>query len=690
MENLLLEIGTEELPSRFIKDALIQLQKLLEKELKNNQIDFSFTSIYGTPRRLAIFVSKVSLFQNPKIIEIQGPKANIAFDENNNPTKAAYGFAKTQNINIKDLVIKETPKGKYVFAVKKEKGKSTIELLSNILPQVITAITFPKTMRWNTDNINFIRPIRWLLALFGNNIIPFKLGELETSNIIYGHRFLSKQEIKLKNAEEYLEKLEENFVICDHEKRKKMIEEQIKAKALEKGGIVEEDKELLETVTFLTEYPQSICCLFDIHYLSLPREVLSETMKKHQFFFPIVNKSGNFLPFFISVLNTQPSAIIKEANEKVLDSRFADAKFYFDEDQKIPLCERVQELKNVSFLENMGTLYEKTERIKKISKYLAKQIDSNIESICYRIAHLCKADLVTTMVREKEYTNLHGIIGKKYAEISGEDNEISTGIFEYCLPRYACDILPQNISSAIVSIGDKIDTIVGCFAAGLIPTGSQDPHGNRRQGLGIIEIIIEKNLNIDFEQLIQYTIECYEEKITINKQNLLSDVKEFLLQRLRSFLLEKNIKYDIINAVLEVEKNFPLVIINKIKILTSVLEQDNSIVISSSRVKNILMSQKSPKIFSEEFLKEPAEKNLYHKYNEIKDKIEQLVKEYKYKEAIDLLCKLKKPIDNFFDNIMVMVENEFLKENRLSLLSMINNLYVQIADFSKIILNKEI
>ncbi len=475
MKELLLEIGTEEIPAGFIPQALHDLENLVRKELETNRIDFENVRSLGTPRRLVLFVESVSERQRDWEEKKIGPSRQAAFDKDGNPTRAAIGFAKGQSVPVESLQVVQTEKGEYVCATKKEAGKPTADLLPLLFPRMILSIPFQKSMRWADVPIRFVRPIHWILALFGGETIPFEIGNVRSGNVTYGHRFMRPGAIPVEGFQDYLKKTREAFVLVDPGERKKKIEEEMAREETTLSGQVLKDEELLDEVSFLVEYPVALCGGFDSKFLSLPAEVLIHSMKEHQRYFPIVDRQGRLLPQFICISNIAPAdpKVVIKGNERVLRARLADAAYFFQEDMKVPLEKRVEQLKQVVFQAKLGTSYEKMSRFRQLASWIAERIDPALKGAVERAAFLCKADLVTGMVGE--FPKLQGIVGREYARLSGEKTEVAEAIHEHYLPAFAGDRLPGSPIGDIVSMADKMDTIVGCFGVGLAPTGTADP-----------------------------------------------------------------------------------------------------------------------------------------------------------------------------------------------------------------------
>ena len=487
---LLLEIGVEELPSRFGQTTLDQIENNLSKLLKEERINFDNIEKYATPRRLTFVIKNLADKATDLEEEVKGPAKKIAVDADGNFTKPALGFMKSKGLDPENVYFKQLGNAEYLFGTIKQEGKHTSEVLKNIVPEAIKNVTFPKAMRWGGKNMRFARPIRWMVALLNNEVLDIDLEGIKSSNITRGHRFLGEKEFEVNSVEEYFEKLDKNFVVLDQHKRKEMIREQAIEVAKSLGGEVELDEDLLEEITFLVEYPTAFYGEFDEEYVKLPKEVVTTPMKEHQRYFP-VSKDGKLLPNFIAVRNGDSNRIdlVKAGNEKVLRARLADALFFYHEDTKKPLESFVDKLQTVVFQAKLGTVYDKTLRIEKLSQVILNELNmTESKENTLRAAKLCKADLVTNMVFE--FTELQGIMGRDYAQVSGENEEVCQGIFEHYLPRFAGDILPETNTGIALSIADKLDSIAGFFAIGIKPSGSQDPYALRRQALGILSYII--------------------------------------------------------------------------------------------------------------------------------------------------------------------------------------------------------
>jgi glycyl-tRNA synthetase beta chain len=683
LKDVLLEIGTEEIPARFMAGALAQLETITIKRLNELRIVYGGVRAVGTPRRLTLVVHEVADRQADKQSENKGPAVKIAFDETGAPTKAAQGFARGQGIDVSQLVVKDG----YVYAVVHEVGRSVQELLPVLLPEIIHSLTFPKTMRWSNLDMRFVRPIRWLVALFGKEVVPFTIAQVSTGNVTWGHRFLSKEAIEVHSVDDYFSKLAENHVMVDQEVRRRVIREQVERIAISQGGTATIDEDLLEEVVYLVEYPTALCGRFEDKYLDLPAEAVITPMREHQRYFPVFSEEGKLLPVFITVRNggSDYIDIVRHGNERVLKARLADARFFFEEDQKIALADRVDKLKTIVFQDGLGTLYDKTQRIERLSAIIAHAvgIEENVLPAIARGAKLSKADLVTGMVCE--FTELQGIMGREYARVSGEEAVVAQAIFEHYLPRFAGDHLPETPAGRIISIADKLDNIVATFSRGLIPTGSQDPYALRRQALGIVNILIDAQYNISLHEILANSMELL--AISQDKQQeLLVDIGEFFRLRMKNLLTDDNIRYDIADAVMAVEHDN----VYDTWLRAKALALDSGTVALQKAVqaftragnlsKNAVDETIEPKLFTTE-----AEHALFQAYSSARSSIDGLTADKNYSGVLAKMAEMTAPIDTFFGAVMVMAEDLAVRNNRLSLLKAITGLAAQMADLSKIV-----
>ena len=682
---LLLEIGVEELPSRFGQTTLDQIENNLSKLLKEERVNFDNIDKYATPRRLTFVIKNLADKASDLEEEVKGPAKKIAVDEEGNFTKPALGFMKSKGLDPENIYFKQVGNAEYLFGTIKQSGKETAEILKNIIPTAIKNVTFPKAMRWGGKNMRFARPIRWMVALLNDNVLDVNLEGIKASNVTKGHRFLGEREFEVNSVEDYFEKLEKNYIILDQHKRKAMIKEQAIEVANSLGGEVELDDDLLEEITFLVEYPTAFYGEFEEDYVKLPKEVVTTPMKEHQRYFP-VSKDGKLLPYFIAVRNGDSHRIdiVKAGNEKVLKARLADALFFYKEDTKKPLESFVDKLQTVVFQAKLGTVYDKSLRIDKLSQTILNELNmSESAKNTQRAAKLCKADLVTNMVFE--FTELQGIMGRDYAKVGGENEEVCQAIFEHYLPRYAGDILPQTNAGIALSIADKLDSIAGFFAIGIKPSGSQDPYALRRQALGILSILLDKKLSVNLNNLINAALDNYS-NLEFNKEEVASQIVEFFVERVKNLFKDLGIRYDVIDAVLNNNLNDISDIHTRALELNRWLQKDELVEMLTAFNRVSTLAQKATiDIVKEELLKEDAEIKLYNGFKEIKLNVESLLVDKKYNEALDAFATLRPLVDNLFDNVMVMDKDESVKENRLGLLKQIYSTMLTICDLSKIV-----
>lgn len=685
-KELLLEIGTEEIPAAFLPKAIEDMKKNISRELSEIRIEHGTVTALATPRRLCLCVQDVSERQDDQVVEKLGPAKRVAFDENGNPTKAALGFAKGQGLDISEVETISTDKGEYLCARKHITGEDTKILLSELLPKFIVSIPFKKSMRWMNLDLRFARPLHWLLAIFGGEVIPFKLENISTGNKSYGHRFMNPEGFEVSGYDDYLAKARDHYVIVDPDERRTVILEGAKKAAEEVSGTILENDDLLEEVTFLVEYPSVVRGTFEEEYLVLPKEVLTTSMMSHQKYFPITNEKGDLLPYFITINNTvaRDPSVVAAGNEKVIRARLADARFFFDEDQKIPLEEKLEELKDVVFHSQLGTSYDKVMQFRELAEYITRHINPDLKDKVLRAATLCKADLEMQMIYE--FPELQGIMGREYALIQGEDPVVATAIYEHYLPTAAGGDLPETDEGAIVSIADKIDTIVGFFGINVIPTGTADPYALRRQALGIINIILDKQYPLPLDELIDESIAILGKKLKRSPEEIKSDVLAFFKGRFENQLISQGHPYDVVDAVLSVDIADLVRAVKKIEAMEAFKAHPDfePLAIAFKRVGNILKDFEGGAVDSALFEMD-AEKNLHDTFLEIGDKAAAHLDAGNDEGALIEMARLREPVDVFFDSVLVMAKDEKVKFNRLSLLDEISKLFHRVADFSKIV-----
>lgn len=715
MEKLLFEIGTEEIPAKFMPGILKQLKELAAAKMQELRIPFEDITVYGTPRRMAFIADGVAETQADVVVEAKGPSVKIAY-VSGAPSKAAQGFARGQGVDVKDLVVRDN----YVYAVKHLAGQPVVELLPGLLMDILTSLSFPKTMRWADYEFRFVRPIRWMVALFGDQIIPVEICGVKSGKFSMGHRFMQqslkaaaesqgllsaalskvgnkvysalagvKGAVEIPSAGDYKKVMYDNFVMVDQDERRALILQQIKDLAAQNGGEAEINEDLLEEVNYLVEWPTALCGKFEEKFLSLPKECIITPMREHQRYFPVLDEDGNLLNKFITVRNggSEHIDIVTHGNERVLRARLSDAEFFFNEDRATKLEDRLEKLKTVSFQEGLGNMYDKSERLVKMAEMLRFAINTPVdEEELRRCALLCKTDLVTGMVIE--FTELQGVMGREYALLDGEKPEVATGIFEHYLPRFAGDALPATTIGRIVGIGDKLDNICATFSRGLAPTGSQDPYALRRQALGVINILLDANYHISLAKIIAGTLYLLDIKPE-ETGKLVPQIMEFFKQRLRNLLMEQSIRYDVIDAVFADKRNDDMVdLAVRCKALAAYVEAGNAepLVQVSVRVSNLCKKIEKEVAISGALFKDESENKLHEVVAAVSKEIIPEIVLYDYAAVLKAGEKVIEPVNTFFDNVMVMDEDENVKNNRLAMLEEVRGIVNAVGDLSLLVL----
>ncbi len=680
-KDLLIEIGCEEIPAGFILPAVQFLENKFRELFDDKKIKYEKIEKFATPRRLAILVKNLSAFTETEEKEYQGPPAHIAYDENGELTIAGRKFIEAKKAKIEQAFLKDTPKGKYLFVKKIEGGEKTEDILKKEIPQIIEKIPFPKTMKWG-EQIKFARPIRWIVGLFGEKILDIEVAGIKASNRTFSNRNLEK-EIEIKHPAEYETLLEKNYVIAGFEKRKNMLYELLKKSACSVGGVLVENEELLNEVTNLVEYPVVVICEFNERFTFLPKDVLVTALAKHQRAFSIEDSEGNLKRKFIVILNN-PFAVkekVKPWFERMVISRLEDAEFYIKEDLKKGLLPLVEEEKKVTWIEGLGTLYDKTQRLLKLGEIFIQYIKDASLPVYKKVAFLSKADLLSNLVREKEFTSLQGTAGKEYLLKLGEDKKVAIAVEDQYLPRYQGDILPRTAEGALLSILDKADNIYASFLKGEIPKGSRDPFGLRRQLTGIFLIILDRKIHISLFEIFENVKQLFgKDGETIQR------IKDFIKEREKTFFIDRGFKYDMVDAVLSIVEDDVYDAFLRLQALKSIEKEEDfeKLVIGQKRISNILKNIEIKGKIQEELFEKEEEKRLFEKANEIEPFLKESIKHRKYKNSIEFLISLRPYIDKFFDHVFVMTENEEIRNNRLSLLKYLRNLFLTFADFSKI------
>jgi glycyl-tRNA synthetase beta chain len=682
--DLFLEIGCEEIPAGFIPKAMADLESLIKRELESARLEFGEVVTLGTPRRLALAVKQIAERQADAELTAMGPAKSEAFDAEGKATRAAEGFARGQGMAVADLKTVMTEKGEYLAAVKSEKGRESAELLAEILPRMVAALPFKKSMRWSDLEVRFARPVHWIVALYGGVVVPFAFGNVESGSVSRGHRFMANTTFPVRDFANYLEECERHFVIPDPARRKEIIACEIERVAKLAGGTVLADEGLLEQVSFLVEYPSAVAGTFSKDFLVVPREVLITSMREHQRYFSMVDGEGKLLPGFITINNTltEDPAVVVKGNERVLRARLSDARFFFDEDKKVPLADRVDALKKVVYQAKLGTSYEKMERFRNLGAWLSARLNPGVAAKVERAATLCKADLVTGMVGE--FPEVQGIMGREYALHAGEDAEVAVAIAEHYLPTQAGGALPTSDVGAFVSLADKMDTICGCFSVGLVPTGSADPYALRRCAIGIINIILDRGYRMELDAFIGAALDLLKEKSTRPAGEVEKEVREFFRVRFVNLLADRY-PADVVDAVAAVSFEDLVQTGAKVAALADFRNRPDfgALAVTFKRVCNIVKEGVELPV-SEALFEEEAEKRLNAALTQVAARGEAQVEKGDYLSALSDIATLREAVDLFFDKVMVMAKDEKVKNNRLALLTRIARLFARLADFSRL------
>ncbi len=688
-KDILFEIGLEEIPARFIRAAMEQLQDRTSKWLESARITHAGVSAYATPRRLAVLVKEASEKQTDISEEVKGPSRKIALDANGEWSKAALGFARSQGVSPEQFTFKELSGVEYIYATKSSAGVETSSLLAEGLLGIVSSMTFPKNMRWGSYDFKFVRPIRWLVALYGKDIIDLQITDVKAGNVSRGHRFLGTETV-IAEPSQYVESLRAEHVIVDVKEREELILNQINKLATEKNWTIAIKEDLLEEVLFLVETPTVLFGTFDPSFLNIPQDVLITSMREHQRYFPVFDAEGKLLPFFVTVRNGNAVSldVIAKGNEKVLRARLSDAKFFYEEDQKLQINDALAKLENIVYHEELGSVGDKVRRIRKIADRLSDKLGLSeaAASEVSRTADICKFDLVTQMVNE--FPELQGTMGEDYARKAGEAETVAKAIFEHYQPRFAGDDVPSTEVGSIVSIADKMDTIVGCFSIGIIPTGSQDPYALRRQAAGIVQIVLERKLSISLQEIFDAAIEVHENSGNAKHldDQLRINLYEFFSLRVRR-LLSDNVRYDVVDAVIAAGFDDVVDVVGRSRALMDAVseKEDFKITVDSlTRVSN-LAAKATDMTIEPSLLKEEAELNLYTTWQELHVPYQEALKARNAEEALNILSGLKDAVTGFFDSVMVMAEDEQIRANRLALLAGIDADSKSFADFSKLV-----
>ena len=664
-KDLLFEIGAEEIPAGFLPNIIKQLGELATAALAERHIPHGSVKVYATPRRVALLINDVAERGEDVHETHKGPSVSIAYDADGNATKAAIGFARGKGLDVSELKVVDG----YIFADTTTAGLDTKEVLSEVLPSLITGLSFPKSMRWGDLEERFVRPVRWLVALFGQDVVPVTFANVKSTNVSRGHRFLGESELTIAEPKDYVDTLTKNYIMIDQDVRRKTIRKQLTELAATKGATVVWDEDLLDEVTFLVEYPTALCGTFDESYLALPSDCIITPMKDHQRYFPMVDGKGKLLPMFLTVRNGDSKSleVVAAGNERVLRARLDDAKFFFNEDRKTPLAGRYEALTKIVFQEGLGNLKDKTERLVELGSVLAKEVGFTDAATLECATHLAKTDLTTGMV--SEFTELQGVMGKEYALLDGETPAVAEAIFEQYLPRFAGDILPTTDAGRILSIVDKVDTIVATFSRGLIPTGSQDPYALRRQTIGIINILMDSKWSLSMRPIWVKAMELL--GVTSEKQEeLLAQLENFFILRLKNILLEQGMPYQVVDIVLSQETVTVALAEGLGQALTANrLDENEPLMQAYTRIFNMVKDMTFTGV-DESLLKEDSEQALYKAALPVYTTNRNALEAGDYVKAVSLAESLVPYIETFFEHVMVMDKDEAVKQNRLQLLRM--------------------
>ena len=678
-KDLLFEIGAEEIPAGFMPNILGQLKKLAETKLNDAHLPFESIATYGTPRRLALIVKGLADTSAEISERHKGPSASIAYDADGNPTKAAIGFARGKGLDVSDLVVEDG----YIYAETKTAGVPAKDIVTDMLPQLITGLNFPKSMHWGNLDAKFVRPVRWLVALLDEEVIPVEFATVKSGNVTRGHRFLGADEITIKNAASYVDTLKENFVMVDQDARRELISKQLHDIAASKNASIVWDDDLLEEINYLVEWPTALCGGFEESYLALPDAAIITPMKDHQRYFPLVDQDGKLLPMFLTVRNGSDHSIevVQAGNERVLRARLDDAKFFFNEDRKKPLIDRQDGLTKIVFQEGLGNLADKTERLLTLGRVFSEECELHEDArvVLERATELAKTDLTTGMVTE--FTELQGVMGKEYALLDGESSEVAEAIFEQYLPRFAGDVLPQTEAGKVLSIIDKIDNIVATFSRGLIPTGSQDPYALRRQTIGILNILLNSEWNISLRPIIVESMNLL--NVPTDKQDeLLGQVEEFITLRLKNIFLDREVPHHVIDLLLSNNELSVADAEGLVKaLLANRIDENVELVQAFTRMYNLVKDVTYTGV-DESLLKEDAERALYEAATKASEASIDAWDKNDYDAVVAVPATLVPAINTFFEDVMVMDKDEAIKANRLQLVRLAYSVMAIIGDIS--------
>ena len=690
MKTLLLEIGAEEIPAGYIQPALDALAAALDKKLSDCRIDHGPAATCGTPRRLAVKVADVAPKQKTVTTDVMGPPAAVGFDAEGRPTLAAEKFAEKVGLPVNRITVQETPKGAYLTARKTERGRATRKLLGELLPGIVQSLPFPKTMRWADLDLFFARPIFSVVCLLGEQIVPFKLGPIKSGRFSRGHSFMAPGRIKIDRPESYEGLMETAHVIVDIARRRRMVVDEVTRAAQAAGGGVLQDEELVDIVTQLVERPVAVTGHFDADFLKLPQEILITAMREHQKYFAVVDRQNRLMANFVAVNNTatQDPVLVAAGHERVLRARLKDAQFFYNSDIKESSDRRVEKLKRVMFQAKLGSVYEKSTRVRDLVRYIAGQMGLNTTPVAHleRAAMLCKSDLVSQVVIE--FPKLQGVMGRVYAAVDGESSEVATAIEEHYRPVASGAALPSNETGALLSVADKIDSLVGCFGVGLEPTGTTDPYALRRQAIGIVQILLDRRLPFSLEAAIAESARLFSGIAGFDQPQTVAAVMRFLANRMARMLADQGFSKDIVAAAIAVSSDPVPHLWDRVSALEALKRQPDfaSLAAAFKRVVNIIKKADAdiPAAVRPDLFQAAAEGGLHDACRQAAATVPGLLESGQVEAALRQMAGLKQPVDRFFDDVMVMSEDAAQRGNRLALLRQVSEIFTQFADFSQI------
>ena len=684
--DLLIEIGTEELPPKALGRLCAAFTDHFTHALGEADLDFAGARAFAAPRRLAILVRDLDAATPDKVVEKRGPALKAAFDDEGCPTRAAEGFARSCGVKVEDLETLQTDKGSWLVWRSEQKGQPVTALVPAMVQAALDALPIPKRMRWGSLDVQFVRPVHWVVMLYGEQVIDGEILGIRAGRATRGHRFHAPQAIDLPVPADYEPLLEsEGKVIADFERRREMIRAQVEAEALKLGGRAVIDTDLLDEVTAMVERPVAVAGTFEERFLAVPQEALVSTMSANQKYFHLVDEDGTLLPHFVTIANieSRDPAVIRDGNERVIRPRFADAEFFWNQDRKTPLIDRLPRLKQVVFQRRLGTLYDKAMRLTRLAAHIAAEIGGDRDR-AIRAAELCKCDLMTEMVGE--FPDLQGIIGRYYALHDGEDKDVAVAIDQHYRPRFAGDDLPENPTARALALADRIDILLGIFAIGQTPTGDKDPYALRRAALGVLRILIETNLDLDLAELLTAAASGF--PAVVEAEAARDQVLDFILDRLRAYYADRGIRPDVLDAVMALKITRPRDIDRRVHAVTGFrqLPEAESLAAANKRIGNILrkVEGKLPEMVDPKRFTDDAEKALFEAFTALEADVKAAIDAGDYTDALEKLATLRKPVDRFFDEVMVMADDPKLRDNRIALLNHLHRLFLQVADIAKL------